>query len=93
MPVYLNPSTGKVLVPWEQLDERQTRRMQKRLGMQVKDPTASISLDAGGSSRKSKDRLTWWQRWAVDDICSELNTEELLEGHILQRIFITDGRT
>ena len=59
VPVYLDISTGKVLVPAKVLDASARRQLAKRKGLQPEELTEDIHLVAEGASRQDKDRLTW----------------------------------
>jgi len=63
VPIYLAPSTGRLCVPWALLDERQARRRAKADGIAVEHSSVSLAIDAQGSSRKNKGKLTWVCRW------------------------------
>ena len=59
VPVYLDISTGKVLVPAKVLDACARRQLAKRKGLEPEELTEDIHLVAEGASRQDKDRLTW----------------------------------
>ncbi|CAK0899969.1 unnamed protein product [Prorocentrum cordatum] len=91
-PVYLDCSTGKVLVRTSFLDERQKRR-RLRLAAQ-KDPSAPVPeimsvaqpSDAVGSSRREKNRLTFFFRQALEGLWDPdvaVPTGKVLDGVLL----------
>ena len=60
VPIYLDVSTDKVLVPCSVLDASAKRRLAKRLGKKVEEVEAeNLHITASGESRQDKDRLTW----------------------------------
>ena len=94
VPVYLDMSTGKVLVPSEVLDEVNRRRLQKRLIQEGKvDPleltgVQSVS-ESVGSSRREKNRLTFFMRQKLSGLWDQ--NKERPEGKILDGILLTHG--
>ena len=72
--VYLDVSTDKILVKTKFLDERQKRRRERILAS--KDPTAAVPdiqcvqqpSDAVGSSRREKNRLTFFFRQGLEGV-------------------------
>ena len=69
VPVYLSPSTGKVLVSWDALDARQRRWLTKKHGGKPEKVLRSFSIDAEGASRLDKDRLTWINKLGCKGQC------------------------
>ena len=73
-PVYLDVSTGRILVKTEFLDERQKRRRERQYSSV--DPTAEVPdiqyvqkpSDAVGSSRREKNRLTFFFRQGLEGV-------------------------
>ena len=92
VPVYLDLSTGRVLVRVEALDETRKRRLAKRLSKEGKTE-AFVELtgvekpsDAEGASRREKNRLTLFMRQAVLGLWDV--SKEVPEGHILDAVLL-----
>ena len=94
VPVYLDPSTGKVLVAFEHLDDENRRRAQQLLRRTGKTAQASrLELDfapagqAKGASRRDKNRLTWICRQKIEGLFG-LQPGELPRGGILPSVLL-----
>ena len=59
VPVYLDISTGKILVSTDVLHAAQKRRLAKTLGTEPDEVPDQMHIVAQGESRQDKDRLTW----------------------------------
>ena len=59
VPVYLDISTGKILVSTSVLDAAAKRRLAKKKGQEPEELTENVHIIAEGASRQDKDRLTW----------------------------------
>ena len=88
VPVYLSASTGKVFVPWDALDRRSQRRLQQLNGESPEHPLRSLCVDAVGSSRLNKDRLTWINRLCATKVWAP---NSLPEGRVLDSILLVMG--
>ena len=64
VPVYLDTSTGKVLVSGDVITAQAKRNLAKRLNLPTEEVPDKMHLTAEGESRQDKNRLTWVQRWA-----------------------------
>ena len=62
VPVYLDCSTGKVLMHTSVLRLAQLRRLAKKSGAEPGEVPDQLHLTAEGESRQDKDRLTWLVR-------------------------------
>ena len=65
VPVYLDISTGKILVSTNVLDAVCKRRLAKKLGKEPDKLVEDIHLTAEGASRGEKDRMTWLCRQSL----------------------------
>ena len=59
VPVYLDISSGKILVSTNVLDAISKRRLAKATGQEPDKLTEDIHLTTEGASRGEKDRMTW----------------------------------
>ena len=95
-PVYLDCSTGKILIDAANLDDVNRRRLQKRLrGAGVACSRVEVMVtsakpsDAAGSSRREKNRLTLLMRQGLSGLFDV--TASRIEGHILDAVFLVQA--
>ena len=91
VPVYLDCSTGKILVPMERLSAERQKIMRSSL-----PGKRSLTLDytspneAQGATRKDKNRLTWICRQAIHGLF-DCTPGSLPEGKILPSVLLVPG--
>ena len=91
-PVYLDASTGKILVRASLLKELRLRRVAKKLVEQGRSSTLvqltgiSKPSDAEGSSRREKNRLTFIMRQSLHNLLDP--AELLFEGRIRDGVLL-----
>mgnify|MGYP001181987470 FL=1 len=91
VPVYLDTSTGKVLVDLQAIQQLGQRRRRKGESAttfaQRRGAVEKVPLDVQGATRKDKNRLTWICRDVLLGLFS-LKPEEIPAGHMLSSVLI-----
>jgi len=96
VPVYLDISTGKILVSTSVLDAISKRRLAKKRGQQPEELTEDVHLVAEGASRQDKDRLTWLCRQVCYNYFKKGSPEQpapRIKGQMLRSILFVNCAT
>ena len=96
VPVYLDISSGKILVSTSVLDAICKRRLAKKHGKQPEELTEDVHLVAEGASRGEKDRLTWLCRQVCYNYFKKGSEEKpapRIKGQMLQSILFVQCST
>ena len=101
VPVYLDSSTGKILVSTDVLSAAQKRRVAKKLGKEPEEVPEQMHICAQGESRQDKDRLTWicrqvlrgaFKKPAVNEQGEEVSAPRV-QGAMLKSVIIVHCAT
>jgi len=91
VPVYLDISTGKILISLDscvQLGQRRRKKGESATQwMKRKGSVDKVPLDAQGATRQDKNRLTWICRDVLTGVWN-LQPEELPKGYMLSSVLI-----
>jgi len=95
VPVYLDLSTGKILVRYAHLDERHKRSLRKRRAAKGETEelpeveSVTLPSDAVGAARREKNRLTFFCRQAIEGLFDP--DQKMPTGHIKDSVLLVQA--